>query len=162
MVIIASMTFMSLFYWLIISTKSYRRKYVLDCLQINTNEYQLNSSLTAALYFGSDATVESANTFLLEKTGLDLMENFELFFNDVCSLDLIFAIQIIAINSHQLASRDILNNLWDQYLDLGDSKIKREIKQRPYISLKRPHLKIEALDQIEEHADMNEINNINR
>ena len=155
MLFIGALSIVSIFYWLLMLSKSYRRSFVLNCLQISSNEYKLNSSYTAAFYFNEKVTVDDANAFLVEKTGLNLMENFELFFNDVCSLDLIFAIRLIAINSNQLASRDIFNNLWDQYLDLEELKNKK-VKQRPYFLIKRPNLKADEEIQYDQNMDIND------
>ncbi len=73
------------------------------------------------------------------------MENFELFFVDVCSIDVIFAVRLIAFNSNPLAMRDIFNNLWEQYLDLEDMRV-NEVKRRPHLAVKRAN---GAADEIE-------------
>lgn len=128
------MTLISIFYWLLMLIKPYRRNIVLNALQIKPSD--LEQSYTSAYYL-DEASVTTADSFLLEQTGITLMENFELFFDHVCSIDLIFATRLIAINSHKLALRDILNNLWDQYLDIDSIKF-RDIKHRPIPAIKRP------------------------
>ena len=128
------MTLLSIFYWLLMLVKPYRKNIVLNALQIKPSDLQ--QSYTSAYYL-DDASVTTADSFLLEQTGITLMENFELFFDHVCSVDLIFATRLIAINSHKLAMRDILNNLWDQYLDIESIKFK-DVKQRPIQAIKRP------------------------
>lgn len=129
-----TMTLLSIFYWLLMLVKPYRKNIVLNALQIKPSDLQ--QSYTSAYYL-DDASVTTADSFLLEQTGITLMENFELFFDHVCSVDLIFATRLIAINSHKLAMRDILNNLWDQYLDIESIKFK-DVKQRPIQAIKRP------------------------
>ncbi len=129
-------TILSVFYWLRLIIKPIRKRLVLNALQLDAKK-SLNSSYTAAYYLSDDVNLELADDFLLEKTGLTLKQNFDLFFEHVCSLDVIFAIKLIALNSSSLAFRDILNNLWDHYLNLEDLKI-RDVKQRPINSVKRP------------------------
>lgn len=136
MIILAIFTILSIFYWILIAIKSYRRNLVLHALQL-AKDQNIQTSYTAALYFGDEANFETADAFLKEKTGMTLMENFDLFFNDVCSIDVVFVVKLISLNSNSLAFRDIFNNLWETYLDLDDLKIK-DIKHRPVITLKRP------------------------
>lgn len=136
LMVLIVITIISVFYWLLLLIKPYRRNMVLKALQLSPSQ-NINSSYTAAYYFGEEATIDVADSFLVEKTGLSLMENFELFFTDVCSIDVIFTIRMISMNSNALAVRDILNSLWDHYLDLEDLKLK-DIKNRPIMSLKRP------------------------
>lgn len=134
---IGLMTLCSIIYWLIILFKPYRRHVVLKALQISKAD--IKSSFIAAYYLNesNNCTFDSADAFLLDKTGLNLMDNFELFFNHVCSIDVIFAVKMISINTNQLAMRDILNNLWDQYLDLEELKT-GNVKQRPHLTIRRP------------------------
>jgi hypothetical protein len=68
---------------------------------------------------------------------MSLKENFDLFFNHVCSVDVIFVMLLIKINSNALAFRDILNNLWDTYLDFGEDLKVKEIQHRPINFVKR-------------------------
>lgn len=138
---IGCLTIMSLFYWMLMFVKPYRRSIVLKALQIS--EVDIKSSYIAAYYLeNNETTFDTADSFLLAKTGLTLMDNFELFFNDVCSVDVCFAIRMIAVNSNQLAMRDIFNNLWDQYLDLEELKM-NEVKYRPHVVIKRPPINLD-------------------
>ncbi len=134
----AALSVVSFFYWMLMLARPYRRRIVLNALQIN--ETDIKASYIAAYYFKSSQvkSLNTADNFLLENTGLTLMENFELFFNDVCSIDVIFAVRLIAINSNPLAMRDIFNKLWEQYLDLEDMRV-NEVKHRPHLSVKRPN-----------------------
>ena len=136
MFILAVLNVLSIFYWLLLTNRTFRKRLVYNGLQLD-EEKNLNISYTSAYYFTSDTSKDLIDNFLIEKTGLSLDENFSLFFYHVCSCDVIFAIKLIALNSNNLALRDILNNLWDHYLDLEDSK-SREIKQRPILNVKRP------------------------
>lgn len=145
LIILTILTILSILYWLLLLIRPYRRRLVLNSLQLNPKK-DLNRSYTAAYYFSEDVTNDLADCFLMEKTGLSLMQNFKLFFNDVCSIDVIFVIKMIALNSNSLAMRDFLNNLWDNYLDLEDLKL-RGVKHRPSVSIKRPLL----ISQIEEY-----------
>ena len=129
-------TLFSVFYWLRLLIKPLRKRLVYNALQLDENK-SLNSSYTAAYYLSDDINLELADSFLVEKTGLKLKQNFDLFFEHVCSLDVIFAIKLISLNSSSLAFRDILNNLWDHYLNLEELKI-RDVKQRPMNVIKRP------------------------
>lgn len=138
LVILSLLTISSILHWLLLVIRPYRRNLVLNCLQLNPKK-NLNRSYTAAYYFSEDVTHDLADSFLIEKTGLSLIENFELFFNDVCSIDVIFVIKMIALNSNSMAMRDFLNNLWDHYLDLEDLKL-RGVKHRPSLPVKRPLL----------------------
>ncbi|CAF0709636.1 unnamed protein product [Brachionus calyciflorus] len=138
LIILSFLSISSIFYWLLIYIKAYRRKIVLNALQIDP-EKDINLSYTAAFYFGEEANHQLADSFLQEKTGYTLMENFELFFKHVCSPDVIFVIKMISLNSNSLAMRDLLNNLWDNYLDLEDLKLKG-ITHRPVNQVKRPLL----------------------
>ena len=126
---------LSILYWLLLVSCSYRNRIVYNALQLG--EHKRNTSYTAAYYFTDDANANAIDNFLIDKTGLNLNENFDLFFYHVCSTDVIFAIKLISLNSNNLAFRDILNNLWDHYLDLEDLKHK-EVKQRPILNVKRP------------------------
>ena len=81
--------------------------------------------------------MRTIDAFLFEHTGLSLMHNFDLFFDDVCSIDLIFAVKLIALNSTTLASHDIVSMLWDQYLDLDELKA-HNVSRRPIAQFKRP------------------------
>ncbi len=139
------LTVISFFYWLLLLAKPYRRRLVLNALQIN--ETDIKTSYIAAYYLKSSQvkTFDTADSFLLQNTGLTLMENFELFFVDVCSIDVIFAVRLIAFNSNPLAMRDIFNNLWEQYLDLEDMRV-NEVKRRPHLAVKRAN---GAADEIE-------------
>lgn len=121
--------------WLLMAFKPYRRRLVLNALQFGPNQ-NIQISYTAALYFGDEANIETADAFLKEKTGMTLNENFNLFFNDVCSVNVVFVIKLISLNSSSLAFRDILNHLWELYLDLDDLKMK-DVTQRPVMALKR-------------------------
>lgn len=129
-------TTFSIFYWCLLTIRPYRRHLVMQALQIE--DEKITSSYMAAYYFGQDkmTTYEQADGFLREKTGLGLRDNFELFFRHVCSIDVIFALKIIALNSNSLAIRDILNNLWYSYLDLADTQSKLP-GQRPVLAVKR-------------------------
>lgn len=133
---LAILTLLSTFYWILMAFNSYRRRLVLHALQL-AHDQNIQTSYTAALYFGDEANFETADAFLKEKTGMTLMENFDLFFNDVCSIDVVFAIKLISLNSNSLAFRDILNHLWEIYLDIENLKI-RDVTYRPIITLKRP------------------------
>jgi hypothetical protein len=137
LVILALMDVISVFYWLLLINRSYRNRIVYNALQLDEHK-NLNSSYTAAYYFTQDANKESIDSFLVDKTGLNLSENFNLFFYHVCSCDVVLAIKLISLNSNNLALRDILNNLWDHYLDLEDLK-QKEVKQRPILNVKRPN-----------------------
>lgn len=127
----------STFKWLLMLLRPYRRRIVLNALQIS--HVDIRSSYIAAYYLNEDneATYDSVDSFLMDKTGLTLMENFELFFDHVCSLDVIFAVRMISINTNQLAQRDIFNSLWDKYLDLEELRTS-EVKGRPMLTIKRP------------------------
>ena len=149
LIILAVITLFSIFYWMLLTNKWYRQRLVFNALQLDEKK-NLGFSYTAAYYFTDEANIEYIDGMLEEKTGLTLKENFKLFFYHVCSCDVIFAIKLIALNSNSLAFRDILNNLWDHYLDLEDLKV-REVKQRPSANLKRPAMA--KLSQINEsHA----------
>ena len=115
LVIIGVATTLSIFYWFLLIFKSYRRRLVLHALQLAPDQ-NIQTSYTAALYFGDEANFETADAFLKEKTGMTIMENFDLFFTDVCSLDVVFVLKLISFNSSSLAFRDILNHLWEVYL----------------------------------------------
>ena len=130
------MTILSTFHWLLMIIKPYRRRIVLNALQINQSD--IRSSYIAAYYLheGTEVTYDLVDSFLLNKTGLTLMDNFELFFDHVCSIDVIFAARMIAINTNQLALRDIFNSLWDKYLDLEE--LRSEVSGRPMFAIKRP------------------------
>lgn len=145
LIVLTILTILSILYWLLLLIRPYRRRIVLNSLQLNPKK-DLSRSYTAAYYFSEDVTHDLADCFLMEKTGLPLMQNFELFFSDVCSIDVIFVIKMISLNSNSLAMRDFLNNLWDNYLDLDDLKL-RGVKHRPCVSIKRPLL----TSQIEEY-----------
>jgi len=88
---------------------------------------------------------------------MSLKENFDLFFDHVCSADVIFIMQLITINSNALAFRDILNNLWDTYLDLGEDLKSKEIQHRLINFIKRPQppKQIENTVQSVEASDSN-------
>lgn len=131
------MTIMSTFNWLLMLFKPYRRRIVLNALQINYNDIRYSHIAAYYLNEGNDVTYDSVDSFLLDKTGLTLMDNFELFFDHVCSLDVLFTVRMISINTNQLAMRDILNSLWDKYLDLEELKA-TEVKARPMLAIKRP------------------------
>lgn len=133
---LATLTLLSIIYWVLMSFNSYRRRLVLHALQLS-HDQNIQTSYTAALYFGDEANFETADAFLKEQTGMTLMENFDLFFNDVCSIDVVFVIKLISLNSNSLAFRDILNHLWEIYLDIDTLKI-RDVTYRPIITLKRP------------------------
>lgn len=142
------LTVCSIFYWLLFTIKPFRRNFVLKALQLSPSQ-NINTSYTAAYYFGEETNLDLANSFLIDKTGMSLMDNFELFFNDVCSVDVIFTIKLISLNSNNLAFRDILNNLWDHYLDLDDLKL-RDVKQRPILPIKRPIIFPERVEEVNE------------
>jgi hypothetical protein len=129
-------TVMSVFNWLLLSIKSYRRRLVMNALQLDPSQ-NISRSYMAAYYLGEETTYQVADAFLLEKTGMSLKENFDLFFEDVCNTDIIFTLKMLSLNSNQLAMRDIMNNLWYHYLNLEDV-VPREVKQRPLLPLKRP------------------------
>lgn len=133
------MTILSIVYWLGLLIRPLRRRLVLNALKIGPN-HNINVSYTAAFYFGEEPSLEAANNFLSDKTGMNLMQNFELFFDHVCSVDVIFAIKIISLNTNSLAFSDILNNLWDNYLDIDELRMK-DVPYRPFKPIKRPDLK---------------------
>ena len=136
LVILSFLTALSIPYWLLLINPSYRSRLVYNALQLDEQK-NLDISYTSAYYFTNDASKDVIDSFLIEKTGLNLEENFKLFFYHVCSCDVIFAVKLISINSNSLAFRDIMNNLWDHYLDLEDLKNK-EIMHRPIFNVKRP------------------------
>jgi hypothetical protein len=140
-IILALITLASISYWLMFIRMENRRNYVLNCLQLDKYKNFIRS-YTAAYYLEQNSTTfDLADRFFVEKTGIPLMKNFDLFFRDVCSLDLIFLIKLIELNSHKLTSRDIFNSLWDEYLDLDVMKHKSDtstLQKRPMLHLRRP------------------------
>ena len=137
LIALAVLTTASIFYWLLLTVKSYRRNLVLNALQLGPNQ-NIQLSYTAAVYFNQETSSETVDRVLRDKTGLDLMGNFNLFFNDVCSIDVVFICKLISLNSSSLAFNDVLNHLWEVYLDLDGGKSK-EVAHRPIAPVKRPH-----------------------
>ena len=136
LIITGVFSIISLCYWCVFFSKAFRRRFVLRALQLSEDEQKIKGSYTAICYLSEEVSVEAVDNFLIEHTGYSLMGNFDLFFQDVCSIDLLFLIKIISINSTPLAARDILNILWDRYLNLEDLKL-REPRTRPIVTLKR-------------------------
>lgn len=125
----AFLTIASIFYWMLLIITPYRRHLVLHALQLAPNQ-NIKESYTSAFYFGEDGSYEQVNSFLIDKTGMSLMENFEKFFEHVCSIDVVFIVKLISLNSNSMAFRDILNHLWDTYLNLDELKMK-DVTHRP-------------------------------
>lgn len=154
---LAALTVLSICYWLLLSIKPYRKRLVLNGLQLNSPS-KIDASYTAAYYFNEEqTTIDLIDNFFINKTNMSLEENFELFFDHVCSADVIFVMQLITINSNALAFRDILNNLWDTYLDLGEDLKAKDIQHRPINFVKRPQppKQLENTAQTIETSDSN-------
>lgn len=130
LMIISLITIMSITYWLFF-TLSFIRK----------------AQIKRALNF----SFESSNQ-LTESTGLNLTENFNSFFKDVCTLDLFLAIKLIALNTSNYVAEDILNSLWYEYLNI-QVDFKRALPSLPKSRLEHSrfiiHSKIEEQEQQE-------------
>lgn len=112
--IIALATIASLIYWSFLLNRRYRRHLVLDILGIKHKIGFLNFPP----YYYDEEEQARDNQYLISKTGLTLSENFDLFFKDVCSVDLVLVLQLIGLNTNTLAKKDILTLLWSEYLNV--------------------------------------------
>lgn len=158
---LAFVTICSLINWLGFLMKRVRRQFVLRCLQLNKYNNLIRSH-TAAYYLNTNVSFDAADQFFLDKTGIKLMDNFDIFFRDVCSIDLIFSIKLIELNSNKLASRDILNSLWDEFLDLEDIRVK-QIEKRPVVHIRRQkfHSLTPVYENKQQEIESNHNKNVN-
>jgi hypothetical protein len=129
-------TVVSMLHWMLLYSTAYRRRLITHALQLDPGQ-NISRSYTAAVYLGAETNYQKADAFVHEKTGLSLRENLELFVRDVCSADVVFTLNMLALNSNRLAMRDLVNNLWHHYLNLEDAE-PRDLRQRPVLEIKRP------------------------
>jgi len=131
LVILAFATLGSMIYWLSLVSPWRRRRLVLEAMNLDEH-----ARAKAAGY--TDLCGADRDAWLQNMTGRDVMQNFELFYRDVCTLDVVFVIKLLALNTSGMAARDILQNLWHHYLDLGEQQPPRI--SRPILKLRKREL----------------------
>jgi hypothetical protein len=126
--IIGVLTALSFSYWLLMAIPAYRIKYVKKAMSMQFDKEDQHSSMMSKYYFGANrATLNDENQFLIDHTGFPLKDNFDMFFNDVCSLDLVLIINLLAMNSNSLVASDLFYTLWYEYLNLED--VEKNVKE---------------------------------
>jgi hypothetical protein len=154
----------SIVYWSLFFIPMYRRRVVLKLMQFNDRDNNYSNSYTAVYYRNRiDETIDNdIDLFMIDKTGMSLMENFDLFFRDVCTLDVTLVINLIGINSNWLAARDILHNLWFHYLDIAkEENLSFETIKRPMMRLKIPKTPLIQNEENEIEPKSNKMNQDN-
>ena len=81
MIFLAMSTIISIFYWLLLCFGQYRRRLVKKALQISTNPNMARSYTVAYLYMdeANDDCFNKIDDYLIEKNGLGLLQNFEVY-----------------------------------------------------------------------------------
>lgn len=151
-IVLAFFTVSSFAYWSALLNKNYRRNYVLRTMDLNLNETALNE------YFGhagiNSSSMDEESKLIKQFTCMTPQENFNLFFDHVCSLDVILTIKLLSINTNKLVAKDILNTLWYEYLGITDKVAQSE--RRPIPDFLKPDYKFNQLKENEDE-DVNSL-----
>ena len=127
-------TLTSLLYWIAFLVKPFRKRHIQSLMNFQFDLRDKPSTDFAPLYLGETGSrVQDEANFLLNNKGLRLEEQFEYFFEDVCSLDLILTVKLLAINTNAMVSKDILTTLWYEYLDINtvQKTVDKKFDRRP-------------------------------
>jgi innexin len=144
-------TLASLIYWSAFLVRPFRKRHVQSLMSFQFHENDKPSTDFAPLYLGeSGLRVHDEANFLLSSKGLKLDEQFELFFADVCSLDLILTVKLLAMNSNVMVAKDILTTLWYEYLGINTVQklADKTHERRPLPDFYRQNISIRKLNEL--------------
>ena len=144
-------TLASLIYWSAFLVRPFRKRHVQSLMNFQFHESDKPSTEFAPLYLGeSGLKVQDEANFLLSNKGLKLDEQFELFFADVCSLDLILTVKLLAMNSNVMVAKDILTTLWYEYHDINTVQkvVDKTHERRPLPDFYRQNISVRKLNEL--------------
>jgi hypothetical protein len=135
-------TISSIVYWLPLLNGFYRRKHVLSLMNLEFVENDKS-------WIGNGKTiVEERQIFSKNVVGNGIItdeENFNYFFRNVCSLDLILTVKLLAINTNPMVAKDLLTTLWYEYI--GVEKVDANVQRRPLPEFHKPKINVSEIEE---------------